>query len=64
MGTALGDERRVHRARAALRELFGERISLAPAPSGDRQVAEIAFNPMILLKAAGGQLWDGSGGRI
>ena len=64
MRTVLRDARRIHRARAALRELLGESIPLAPAASGDYLVAEIAFNPLVLLKAAGGELWDGSGGRI
>ena len=34
MGSALGDERRIHKARAALRELLGESIPLAPAAPG------------------------------
>jgi site-specific DNA recombinase len=59
---ALSDPRRIHRARAALRELLGESIPLAPAPSGDHLIAEMTLNRISLFQAAGMELWNGSGG--
>ena len=60
MGSSLGDERRIHKARAALRELLGESIPLAPAASGAVLVAELTFNPKVLLRAAGSDVLSGT----
>jgi hypothetical protein len=62
MATVLGDPRRIHKARADLREILGDTIPLRP--EGDYLVAELTFRPRILLRAAGSELWNGSGGEI
>lgn len=64
MGSALGDVRRIHQARAALREILGESIPLAPDAAGAHLVAELTFNRQILIQAAGSGIMNGSGGRI
>ena len=56
MTTALGDDRRIHQARAALRELLGDTISVAP--KGDYLVAELPFRRGILSRADG-RIWIG-----
>jgi hypothetical protein len=61
---ALTDEKRVHRARVALRELLGGAVKLRPAPDAKYLIAEVGYTPAALLKAAGAQLWIGSGGAI
>ncbi len=64
MGSALGDARRIHQARAALREILGDSIPLTPDRAGRHLVAELSFNRQILFQAAGSGLMIGSGGRI
>jgi len=64
MGSALGDARRIHQARAALREILGETIPLSPAADGRHLVAEMTFNRQILFQAAGSGIMNGSGGAL
>ena len=50
------DQRAVHSARAALRDLFGGPVRLIPAESGDHLLAEVALSRTVLLQAAGGRV--------
>ncbi len=60
----LQDEKAVHRARVALRDLLDGPVKLRPSPEGRYLVAEISYSSKSLLRAAGSDLWNGSGGRI
>jgi hypothetical protein len=60
----LQDENAVHRARVALRDMLDGPVKLSPSPEGKYLIAEIAYSPKSLLRAAGSDLWNGSGGMI
>ena len=44
--------------------IIGDKIPLRPAPSGDHLIAELEFSPATLLRAAGAETWNGSGGAL
>jgi hypothetical protein len=49
----LQDENAVHRARVALRDMLDDPVKLSPSPEGKYLIAEIAYSPKSLLRAAG-----------
>ena len=58
----LREERAVHRARAALRDLLDGPVKLRTSPEGKHLIAEVSYNSKSLLRTAGSDLWNGSGG--